>query len=116
MRRDHHQAVSLVSEICPPADGATGQRDVATTRRRHRSAAHLQNGDGLVEVVVLHCRGAVDGGEGTGVLHEESVRLAAVVQVVTHARHVQRQLLHKWDKHNYIYIIHYPVTTQHAML
>lgn len=56
----------------------------------------LQDRDRLVEVMVFHHRGGVDGGQGrTGRLHE-GVVLAAVVQVVAQTRHEHRQALQRW--------------------
>ena len=51
--------------------------------------SHLQDGDGLVEVVVLHGGRRVYRRQGGGALHHEGVRLAAVVEVVAQTRHEQ---------------------------
>ena len=47
----------------------------------------MENGDGLVEVVVFHGGGAVENCEWSGALHHERVRLASVIQIVTQTRH-----------------------------
>ena len=46
----------------------------------------LQDGNGLVEVVVFHGRRAVENRQGCRALHHKGVRLAAMVKVMTEAR------------------------------
>ncbi len=43
----------------------------------------LQDGDGVVEVMVLHSGGRVDSGEGGGALLHELIRVTTVIHVVT---------------------------------
>ena len=56
-------------------------------------APYLQYVDGVVKVVVLEGGGAVHGGKHRRVLHQVLVSEAAVIDVMTHARHKQRHRL-----------------------
>ena len=56
-------------------------------------APYLQYVDGVVKVVVLEGGGAVHGGKHRRVLHQVLVSEAAVIDIMTHARHKQRHRL-----------------------
>ena len=53
----------------------------------------LEDVDGHVEVVVLHRRGRVDGGQGRPHVDHELVVEAAVVEIMAHRSNVHRQAL-----------------------
>lgn len=54
---------------------------------------YLKDGDSLIEVMVFHCRGAVNGSQGRGTLHHEGVGFSSMVEVMTEAGHIKRNAL-----------------------
>ena len=62
----------------------------------------LEDGDGLVEVVMLHGGGGVEGGDGGGGRHHELVGEAAVVDVVAETGDVESQTLNKHQPYSVV--------------